>query len=181
MMLTLGMLCFPIMSLAGGPAAGAQTEHVARAVSVAPAAPVPAAPLAVSILDKPLQVFDAAMLATLPRQTLRAGVHDQPAKAWSGVSLAELLRKAGAPSGKTLRGKAMAMVVRVIGSDGYVVVFSLGELDADFGKRDVLLADRHDGQPLGADGPLRLVVSGDAHGARWVRNVERIEVVSAAP
>jgi hypothetical protein len=180
-MLTLGMLCFPMAALA----TAAPAAHAIHAAAAAPhthaAAPVPSAPLAVSILDKPLQVFDAATLAMLPRRTLRAGVHDQPATEWSGVSLVDLLRKAGAPSGKTLRGKAMALVVRVMASDGYVVVFSLGELDADFGKREVLIADRHAGQALGADGPLRLVVVGDAHGARWVRNIERIEVVSAAP
>jgi DMSO/TMAO reductase YedYZ molybdopterin-dependent catalytic subunit len=43
-----------------------------------------------------------------------------------------------------------------------------------------LIADRMDGQPLSAhDGPLRLVLPSEKRETRWVRMVERIEILSA--
>lgn len=152
----------------------------AAAPHVHAAAPVPTSPLVLSIPGKPTQVFDAATLATLPRATVRAGAHGEAAVDWSGVRLVDVLRRAGAPLGEALRGKAMGLVVRVMASDGYVVVFSLAQLDAAFGETQVLVADAKAGQPLGDDGPLRLVVAGDARAARWVRRIERIEVVDAS-
>jgi hypothetical protein len=66
-------------------------------------------------------------------------------------------------------------------ADGYQVVFSLTELDAAFGGRNVVLVDRQDGHPLSQkDGPLRLVVGGDKRPARWIREVETIEVVDGS-
>jgi hypothetical protein len=75
----------------------------------------------------------------------------------------------------------MAKFVRVTAADGYQVVFSLTELDAAFGDREVLVVDRQDGHPLSQkDGPLRLVVMGDKRPARWVREVETVEVVDGS-
>jgi DMSO/TMAO reductase YedYZ molybdopterin-dependent catalytic subunit len=144
------------------------------------AAPVPAGPLVVAVFNTPTMVLDTATRATLPRTTVSAGAHGAAPVAWSGVALVEVLRRAGAPLDKALDGKALGSVVRVIGSDGYVAVFALAELGAGFGKARVLLADARDGKPLGDDGPLRLVVPGDARSGRWVRRVERIEVVDAS-
>jgi DMSO/TMAO reductase YedYZ molybdopterin-dependent catalytic subunit len=68
----------------------------------------------------------------------------------------------------------------VTAHDGYRVVFSLPELDPAFSDGRALLADRMDGQPLSAhDGPLRLVLPSEKREARWVRMVERIEMLSA--
>jgi DMSO/TMAO reductase YedYZ molybdopterin-dependent catalytic subunit len=58
-------------------------------------------------------------------------------------------------------------------TDGYAIAFSFGEIDPDFGNRPIIVAYARDGKPL--DG-LRLVVPGDKHGARDVRDVVKIEV-----
>lgn len=124
---------------------------------------------------------DATTFEGLPRQEVSAGSHGDKPSLWQGVALAEVLRHAGVPMGKSLRRANLAKYVRVTASDGYQVVFGLAELDADFGKAEVLLVDRHEGQPLTKeDGPYRLVAPGDARAGRWVRNVIRIEVLDAA-
>ena len=105
--------------------------------------------------------FTESDLRNLPRSSITAGAHDEQPSRWEGVALVELLRRVGAPTDKQLRGREMAKFVRVTASDGYQVVFSLTELDAAFGGRNVLLIDRQDGHPLSQkDGPLRLVVEG---------------------
>ena len=129
-------------------------------------------------IGKPAITLDGAALAAMPRTTVQAGAHGAAPSAWEGVSMLELLRLAGAPLDQALRGRALASFVRVTASDGYQVVFSLGELDAAFGATKVILADRHEGKPLDArDGPFRLMVPGDSRPARWEHGVISIEVV----
>lgn len=126
-------------------------------------------------------VLDAKALAALPRSTVQAGAHGAAPTAWEGVPLVELLRAEGAPLDKALRGDALASFVRVTASDGYQVVFSLGELDTGLGGSKVLLVDKHEGKPLDdKDGPFRLVVPADSRPARWVRQVESIELIGAS-
>jgi DMSO/TMAO reductase YedYZ molybdopterin-dependent catalytic subunit len=127
-----------------------------------------------------------ATLAAMPRTQVTAAVHAEPPSVWAGVSLVAILHQANVPQAQQLRGREMTRIVRVTGADGYAVVFSLTELDADFSNTTVILADQHEGKPLSADdGPFRLVVPGDKRAARWVRNVRAIEVVdvesAAAP
>lgn len=111
--------------------------------------------------------LDETALAAMPRTTVQAGAHGDAPSAWEGVALVEILRAEGAPLGKALRGDALADYVRVTATDGYQVVFGLGELDADLGAAKVVLVDRHEGKPLDEkDGPLRLVVPGDQRPAR---------------
>jgi hypothetical protein len=119
--------------------------------------------------------------SALPRIEVKAGAHGDAPSAWQGVALLDVLRAQGAPVGKALRGKALTDFVRVTASDGYQVIFSLAELDPDFGGRKVVLVDRHEGKPLEAkDGPYRLVVPDDARPARWVHGVTAIELVEAS-
>ena len=61
-------------------------------------------------------------------------------------------------------------------SDGYAVVLSEGEVDPDFEGKTVLLAYAKDGKPLNPSDGVRLVVPGDHHGGRAVRDVVKIEV-----
>jgi len=62
----------------------------------------------------------------------------------------------------------------VIGRDGYAAALSDGEIDPRLEGKSALLAYQKDGKP-NADG-IRLVVPGDHHGARAVRDVVKIEV-----
>jgi hypothetical protein len=129
-------------------------------------------------IGKPAITLDSAALAAMPRTTVQAGAHGAAPSAWEGVAMLDLLRRADAPEGLALRGRALASFVRVTASDGYQVVFSLGELDAAFGATKVILADRHEGKPLEAkEGPFRLIVPGDSRPARWEHGVISIEVV----
>jgi hypothetical protein len=143
--------------------------------------PSSAGSVQVRVPGKEARTFNESELASLPRSSITASVHDEKPSLWQGVALVELLRLAGAPTDKQLRGREMTKFVRVTAADGYQVVFSLTELDAAFGNRTVLLVDRQDGHPLSSkDGQLRLVVAGDKRPARWIREVETIEVVDGS-
>ena len=123
--------------------------------------------------------LDAASLAALPRETVDAEVHGHTLHC-SGVPLGALLRKAGAVPEKSLHGAALARTVLASAHDGYRVAFSLAELDPALGDTRVFVVDRCDDKPLDAqDGPLRLLVPGDARAARSARQVESISVVVA--
>jgi hypothetical protein len=117
-------------------------------------------------------------LATMPRETVSIPDQDGTKISYQGVSLREILKRAGAPLGKDLRGKALTSYVLAKAHDGYQVIFSLGEIDAEFGNEAVIVADQRDGKPLfGYQGPLRLVCPNDKAGARSVRMLETLEVV----
>ncbi len=62
--------------------------------------------------------------------------------------------------------------------DGYQVIFTLGEIDAEFGNESIVVADKRDGKSLfGYQGPFRLVCPNDKAGARSVRMLETLEIV----
>jgi hypothetical protein len=143
----------------------------------AQAAPATTATVRVLVDGAAPLTLDRNALAKLPRTSIDTpAIHHEAAAHWQGVSLEQVLQQAGAPSGEQLRGHGMATIVRVTASDNYQVVFSLGELDPMLGNEQVILADTQDGQPIGKDGPFRLVVPGDKRPARWIHNVTTIEV-----
>ncbi|OYU14334.1 MAG: molybdopterin-binding oxidoreductase [Alphaproteobacteria bacterium PA4] len=128
---------------------------------------------ALQVLPIPL---DAAARAGLPAASATLTAHGTK-QTCTGVWLRDLAARAGAPSGEAVRGPALASVVVAEARDGYRVVFSLGEIDAKLGNAPILVADRCNGQPIGdADGPLRLVVPGDARGARSVRQLQALRL-----
>jgi DMSO/TMAO reductase YedYZ molybdopterin-dependent catalytic subunit len=116
-------------------------------------------------------------LAKMPRASVRT-MNNGMETVYDGVWLHEVLKRAGVPQGGELRGKALAGYVLAQASDGYQVVFSLGELDPAFIDNEILLADTANGKPLfGAQGRFRLVVPKDKPGARSVRMLTKLEVV----
>ncbi len=121
--------------------------------------------------------FSAADFAKFEHRTVVAKAHDGMESKYEGVALADILAKAGAPGGPTLRGPAMVHYVLIEAEDNYRVVFSLAELDSAFTDRVIILADRRDGKPLSArEGPLQVIVPGEKKHARWVRQVVRLRV-----
>lgn len=137
----------------------------------------PAGPLEVKFDDKSA-TWTAATLAALPHVTVT--VHNEHTKAdetYSGVPLIALLTPLGV-SDKP-RGKQFRLYVVAAGSDGYEVVYSIGEVTPDVHDATVMVADSEDGKPIAADGPLKLVATGEKRPARWVRNLVSIDVKTA--
>ncbi len=117
-------------------------------------------------------------LAKMPRETVSVSEQDGTKVEYEGVALREVLKRAGAPLGNQLRGKALASYVLAKAHDGYQVVFTLAELDAAFANEQILVADKRDGKSLfGYQGPFRLVCPNDKAGARSVRMLETLEIV----
>jgi hypothetical protein len=94
--------------------------------------------------------------------------------------MAELLRRAGLPQGENVRGPILARYIVVSAHDGYRAIFSLPEFDpAIHGQSRA--SRRQNGWPA-AFRPRWAAAPGDAIGkteARWVRMVERIEILAA--
>jgi hypothetical protein len=126
----------------------------------------------VGLDGKPVSVS----LATLERRTVVTqdrGLRTE----FEGVALRDVLIEAGIPFGDALRGPAMARAIIASAPDGYRVVYAIAELDPGFTDHVVLLADRRNGKPLLPDtGPLQVIVPNDKRAARWVRQVNKIEV-----
>jgi hypothetical protein len=121
----------------------------------------------------------AADLAALPQVKFTV-THHGKTSTFEGASLADVVARVGAASGKGVRGPELATVIRVTAKDGYQVVFGLAETDPGTRKGRIILADRGDGAPLKEDGPFRLVVEDDLRPARSARMVETIEVIRLA-
>ena len=142
-------------------------------------AAVPTASITVQSEDNKPTTFDAAALAKLPQHTVTAEAHGKKVTC-DGVNLSDVVAKAGAPQGEALRGKALTMYVRVSGSDGYRVVYSLAELDPAMHDNVPILTARCDGAALDAkDGPFRIVYPGEKRPARWIRQVTSIDLLRA--
>jgi hypothetical protein len=117
-------------------------------------------------------------LAAMPREKVIIPDQDGTKVEYEGVALREILKKAGAPQGSQLRGTALTTYVVAKASDGYQVIFTLGEIDASFGNEKIVVADKRDGKALFEyQGPFRLVCPDDKAGARSVRMLETLEVV----
>jgi DMSO/TMAO reductase YedYZ molybdopterin-dependent catalytic subunit len=129
--------------------------------------------------DLPSQlVLKAEDLLKMPRETVTIPDQDGTKVAYEGVPLREILKRAGAPMEKELRGKALASYVLAKAHDGYQVVFTLAEVAPEFGNEPILVADKRDGKALfGYQGPFRLVCPNDKAGARSVRMLETLEFV----
>jgi len=154
-----------------------RVELTAQPVQVAQAAAGPAATLTVTgaVHDSLALTIDA--LAKLPRMTVTVHEGGTDVK-YDGVLLAELMKRAGAPSGATLRGKALASYLLAEGQDAYRVVFALAECDPDFSDNPILVADTRDGHPLvDPQGPFRLIAPRDKRPARSVRMLAKLTVV----
>lgn len=118
------------------------------------------------------------LIAGLPRQQVTLSHHEETLRC-EGPLLADVVAKAGLPSGDSVRGAALRTAIVARAADGYSVLFSLGEIDPRLGNDQIILADRCDGKSLDADtGPYRLAIPGDKRGARSVRQLIAIEILS---
>lgn len=99
--------------------------------------------------------------------------HGLESGSYTGVLLWTLLNNAMITGDEKSR---LRHAVLVSGSDGYTVAIAAGELDPNFEGKQVIIAYAKDGKPLDPSDGLRLVVPGDKHGGRAVKDVTHIEV-----
>ena len=128
--------------------------------------------------DGKTTLLTAAQIAGAAHVTLNVRDHDIPAQ-FEGVPLSALLPLAGILLGASLHGPRLTEALLVEATDGYKVVFALAELDPDFATREIILADKRDGKPLGEkEGPFRIVAPGDKRPARWIRQITTLKIVA---
>jgi hypothetical protein len=182
MMMKRSLVCTAIFLFAlgsGAIAGNAQqpSSMPAGAMSETHKPALPAGPLQITVGEKSA-TWTAATLAALPHTTVT--VHNEHTKAdetYSGVPLIALLTPLGVTDKP--RGKDLRLYVVAAGSDGYEVVYSIGEVTPDVHDATVLVADTENGAAINADGPLKLVATGEKRPARWVRNLVSIKVQTA--
>jgi hypothetical protein len=167
-----------MLATAGGFAQSSPEQPAAPAMGEMMHKPAPpAGPLKITNGDQSAE-WTPATLAALPHTTIT--VYNEHAKAsqiYSGVPLIDLLTKLGVPDKP--RGKQFKLYLVAVGSDGYEVVYSLGEVAPDVHDAMVLVADSQDGKPIADDGPLKMVATGEKRPARWVRNLVAVRVLTA--
>jgi Oxidoreductase molybdopterin binding domain len=120
--------------------------------------------------------IDPAVVEQLPaieqKMSFLTG-HGPEQATYTGALLWSVLERAEMLGGD--RRTHLRRTITVTGRDGSTAVLALAEVDPEFEGKKVLLAYRRDGQPM--DGhALRLVVPGDRHGGRSVRDVVRIDL-----
>lgn len=97
-------------------------------------------------------------------------------ESFTGALLWDLVQSVGIIVDSTIKNDILRKTIVVTGTDGYVAVFTAGEIAPNFGGNQVLVAYEVDGEPLGADGPAEIVAPGDKAGGRFVHNIATIEV-----
>jgi hypothetical protein len=161
----------PARSHAQNPPMGAMTGH-----AHAPA--TPSTSLVLSI-DGKVTTLSVADLQAMPQKTVTVhNEHTKKDETYTGVELARLMARYGAPFDKAGEKKIFHSYVRVEGTDHYFVLYSGAEVQSEIHNADVLVAIAVDGKPLGEDGQIKLVASGDKRPARWVRNLSAITLVT---
>jgi hypothetical protein len=168
-----GTLCVPAGAQTQAPPQMPMDATAGHARKPAP----PAGPLQITYGDQSAE-WTAATLAGLPHTTVTVyNEHTKANESYAGVPVIDLLTKLGVPDKP--RGKQFRIYLVAAGSDGYEVVYSLGEVTPDVHDATVLVADSENGQPIGEDGPLKLIATGEKRPARWVRNLVAIRVLTA--
>jgi hypothetical protein len=131
-------------------------------------------------VDGKATTLSVAELQAMPQTTVT--VHNEHTKVdetYSGVLLGDLLAKYGLPVDKTTHQKMLRSYLTAQGTDKYWVLYSVTEIEGSEHNAQVIVATSMGGKPLGDDGQLKLVDSGDKKPQRWVRNLSAITVKSA--
>jgi hypothetical protein len=136
-----------------------------------------AAPVTLGGEVKTPLTLDEATLSALPATTIDISFQSGSSietGTYTGVLLWDLVGKAGLVNADG-KNTQLRHTLIVSATDDYVVAIAEGEFDPMFGNRQVLLAYKS------ADGKtdfdhLRLLVPGDIHGGRAVRDIVSIEV-----
>lgn len=129
------------------------------------------------------QSFDLQDLQALPATTQSVTFQSGSGSfsgTFTGVPIWTLLNdETGIKTDPAIKNDVIRNVALVTASDGYQVVYSLGELNPGFGGavNVPLMAYASNGALLTTDGFARTTAPGDIRGGRYVSNVESVEVV----
>ena len=80
-----------------------------------------------------------------------------------------------------MRGPLFMLGVVAEGTDGYKVLYSLAEINPAIHTGQVLVADTLNGKPIAADGAFKMISTEEKRPARWVRNLDKISVITVTP
>ena len=117
--------------------------------------------------------LDPALLDAMPTTTVTQG---ENGRHFEGPLLWTVLDRAAAVNAPRFHDHVRQTVL-LTGRDGYTAVLALGEIAPEFENKQIVIAVRLDGQPLGPD-HLRIVVPGDKRGGRGVHDLVRVTVAS---
>ena len=127
--------------------------------------------------------YSAATLDALPAvtqtDTFASGTTPQT-HTYTGPTLWNVLNATGIQTTPGVKNDILDRYVLATGTDGYRVVFSLGELNPSFGNRADLVATKETAggktAPLSGDGLARVTAPGDVKGGRYVSNLASLDV-----
>ena len=133
-------------------------------------------------VDHP-KTWTAATLQALPAltqtDTFASGSTPQT-HTYTGPTLWSVLDASGIQTAPGVKNDLLDRYVLATGTDGYKVVYSLGELSPAFGNRAALLATQETiagkTAPLTGDGLARVTAPGDVKGGRYVSNLASLSV-----
>ena len=142
--------------------------------ALAQGAPVPSTSVRLDGAVKQSVTYSMADLAGLPSASVTVTVqgHDAASGTWKGVPLMALIDKAGTVEDKG-NGAYLQHVIIARGTDGYGVAIAIGEIEPKFESKQAIVAYQKDGAPLTS---LRLIVPGDSHAGRDVRDLAELTV-----
>lgn len=153
------------------PMGGMGSEPTSRITAQVPG------PLLISFGSRTAEWTQAA-LAALPHTTVTVyNEHARANQSYSGVPLMDLLARVGVPTDP--HGKQLRLYLEAVGSDGYIAVYSMAEVNPALHNATVIVADSLEGKPIAAEGPFKLISTADRRPARWVRNLAAIRVLTA--
>lgn len=133
-------------------------------------------------------IYDLGDLQALPgaiTQTVSYSAGGVPqTRTYTGTSLWGMINQAGIVNNPAVKNDVLNKYVVATGTDGYRSVFSLGELNPNFGNRASIVAYAEIvggvAQSLGDDGFARVTAPGDVRGGRYVSNLVSLDVQSSA-
>lgn len=143
----------------------------------------PAAVVSTTLLVRsPTQAVTLSLadLQALPQTTVKVhNGHTNADETYTGPLLSEVLAKAGLVVTPKSEHDFLRMSIVASGTDNYFVVYSGAEVEPALHKAEVIIALALEGKPLTRTGAFQLIDSLDVKPARWVRNLNKLHVISS--
>ncbi len=125
--------------------------------------------------------LSADAIRRLPSDTVSLASHGAPPVRYRAVRLTDIMAAAGSPV-DSLRLGRRGWIVTAVARDGYVAVFSAGEIEPTVGPTRAWIAFERDGAALTADeAPFHVIVPTDARASRSARQVAALRILDALP